>query len=150
MTNKCCVLDANVFLEYIYNRSLQEKAKQIIQDAILKKIQVMVPSLLLDEITEVLCGNMDNIENVELHLQYIEKIAKSEVLNIIVPNTKVRMKAVELARTGNKKSGFPELTDCLYHALAIMNDAVFITNDKRHIAKVKRFGHIVKLSDYGN
>ncbi|SLM32980.1 conserved hypothetical protein [Desulfamplus magnetovallimortis] len=150
MTNKCYVLDANVFLEYIFNRSLQDKAKQIIQDAILEKIQLMVPSLLLDEITEVLCGNMDNIEYVALHLQYIEKIAKSEVLNIIVPNTKIRMKAVELARTGNKKSGYPELTDCLYHALAIINDAIFVTNDKRHIAKVKRFGHIAKLSDYGN
>lgn len=150
MADKRYVLDANVFLEYIYNRSLQGKAKQIVQDAILERIKVMVPSLLLDEITEVLCGNIDNTENVECHLQYIEKMAESEVLNIIVPNTKTRMKAVELARTGDKKSGYPELTDCLYHALAIMNDAVFITNDKRHIAKVKCFGHIVKLSDYGN
>ncbi len=148
MTNKRYVLDANVFLEYIYNRSLQEKAKLIFQDAILEKIQVMVPSLVLDEITEVLCGNMDDITNVERHLQYIEKIAESEVLNIIVPNTRTRMKAVALARTGNKKSGYPELTDCLYHALAIVNDAVFITNDKRHIAKVQLFGHIMKLSDY--
>lgn len=148
MTSKRYVLDANVFLEYICNRSLQNKAKQIIQDAILEKIQVMVPSLVLDEITEVLCGNMENIQSVEMHLQYIEKIAESEMLNIIVPNTKIRMKAVELARTGNKKSGYPELTDCLYHALAIMNDAVFITNDKRHIEKVKHFGHIIKLSDY--
>ncbi|MFO7749980.1 MAG: type II toxin-antitoxin system VapC family toxin [Desulfobacteraceae bacterium] len=150
MTNSRYVLDANVFLEYIYNRSLQDKAKQILQDAILEKIQIMVPSLVLDEITEVLCGNMDNTANVESHLQYIEKISESEVLNIIVPNTKIRMKAVELARTGNRKSGYPELTDCLYHALAIMNGAVFITNDKRHIAKVKRFEHIIKLSDYEN
>lgn len=148
MTNRSYVLDANVFLEYIYNRSLQDKAKEILQDAILEKIQIMIPSLALDEITEVLCGNMDNTANIEWHLQYIEKIAESEVLNIIVPNTKTRMKAVELARTGNKKSGYPELTDCLYHALAIMNDAVFITNDKRHIAKVIRFGHIMKLSEY--
>ncbi|WP_179953089.1 type II toxin-antitoxin system VapC family toxin [Desulfobotulus mexicanus] len=148
MTNKRYILDANVFLEYIYNRSLQGKAKQIIKDAILEKIQVIVPSLLLDEITEVLCGNMNNIESVEKHLQYIEKITESEVLNIVVPNTRTRMKAVELARTGNKKTGYPELTDCIYHALAIMNDAIFITNDKRHIAKVKHFGHIVRLSDY--
>ncbi|TWI62249.1 putative nucleic acid-binding protein [Desulfobotulus alkaliphilus] len=148
MTNKRYILDANVFLEYIYNRPLQDKAKQIIKDAILEKIQVIVPSLLLDEITEVLCGNMNNMEIIEKHLQYIEKITESEVLNIVVPNTRTRMKAVALARTGNKKSGYPELTDCIYHALAIMNDAVFITNDKRHIAKVKHFGHIVSLSDY--
>ncbi|WP_462271453.1 type II toxin-antitoxin system VapC family toxin [Desulfobacter sp.] len=148
MKNNCYVLDANIFLEYIFGRSLSHKSKQIIQDGILDKIQLMVPSLALDEITEVLCGNMDNIADVESHLQYIEKIAASGILNIIVPNSSVRMKAVELARTGNRKSGYPELTDCLYHALAILNKAVFITNDKRHISKVKCFGHIVQLSDY--
>ncbi len=30
------------------------------------------------------------------------------------------MKAIEIARTGNPKSGYPELTDSLYHALAII------------------------------
>ena len=149
MANSRYVLDANVFLEYIYNRALQDKAKKIFQDAILEQIQIMVPSLVLDEITEVLCGNMDNLADVECHLKYIEKMAAAGLLNIIVPNSKTRMKAIELARTGNRKSGYPELTDCLYHALAIINDAVFITNDKRHIAKVIRFGHIARLSDYG-
>ncbi len=148
MKNRSYVLDANIFLEYIFNRTLQGKAKKILQDAILEQIQIIVPSLILDEITEVLCGNMNNITDVELHLKYIEKMAEAGVLNIIVPNCKTRMKAVELARTGNIKSGYPELTDCLYHALAIINDAIFITNDKRHISKVLHFGHIAKLSDY--
>ncbi|MEZ5534507.1 MAG: type II toxin-antitoxin system VapC family toxin [Thiolinea sp.] len=137
-----------VALEYIYNRPLQSTAKQILRDAILEKIQILVPSLALDEITEVLCGNMYNIRDVESHLKYIEKLAGFEVLHIVVPNGETRMKAIELARTGNKKSGYPELTDCLYHALAIMNDAVFITNDKRHIAKVSSFGHILALPGY--
>ena len=148
MTGSCYVLDANVFLEYIYNRPLQDKAKQILRDAIVEQIQIMVPSLVMDEITEVLCGNMDNISDVESHLKYIEKMAESGALNIIVPNSKTRMKAIELARTGNRNSGYPELTDCLYHALAIMNHAVFITNDKKHIAKARHFGHISGLSDY--
>ncbi|NWH05042.1 type II toxin-antitoxin system VapC family toxin [Desulfobacter latus] len=148
MINRRYVLDANVFLEIIFNRPLQGKAKKILEDAILERIQIIVPSLLLDEITEVLCGNMDNLIDVECHLKYIEKMAHSGVLNIIVPNCSVRMKAIELARTGNNKSGYPELTDCLYHALAIINKAVFITNDKRHIAKILRFGYVVGLTDY--
>lgn len=148
MANNQYVLDANIFLEYIYNRLLSEPARQIIKDAILEEIQIVVPSILLDEITEVLCGNLDNIEEVEQHLKYIEKLAKQDILQIVVPNIDVRMKAIEIARTGNKKSGYPELTDCLYHALAITSGAVFLTNDKKHISKVKRFSHIQELSDY--
>ncbi len=148
MASKRYVLDTNVFLEYIYDRSLQNIAKQIMQDGILEKIQIIIPSLVLDEITEVLCGNMDDVANVKKHLQYVEKITKAKILNITVPNTNIRMKAIELARSGNKKSDYPELTDCLYHSLAIMSNAVFITNDQKHIAKVKHFGSIMELSAY--
>lgn len=148
MVNKIYVLDANVFLEYIYNRSLQSKSRDIIKDAILEKVEIILPSLVLDEITEVLCGNLDNLNEVDTHLRYIEKLAREEIVKVVVPNTDVRMKAIEMARTGHKKSGYPEFTDCLYHSLAIMNGAIFITNDKRYISKVKSFGHIQELSLY--
>ena len=149
MANDLYVPDANVFLEYIYDRPLRNRSKQILQDAILNKIQIIVPSLLLDEITEVLCGNVNNLDEVQGHLRYLETLAKQEVLHIVIPNSAVRMKAIEIARTGDQKSGYPEITDCLYHALAILNDAVFITNDKKHISKVQSYGHIQQLSKYG-
>lgn len=146
MKNKHYVLDANVFLEYIYGRPLKHHSQQLLKDAILNKAKIFVPSLLLDEITEVLCGNLDNIEDVRKHLKYIEHLAKDEAINIVVPNCNVRMKAIEIARTGTPKNGYPELTDSLYHALAILNGAIFVTNDKKHISKVKKFGHIQELS----
>ena len=148
MAGDLYVPDANVFLEYIYDRPLKDHAQQIIHDGVLGKIRLIVPGLLLDEITEVLCGNLNNLEEVKLHIQYLETLIKEGVLHVIVPDSMVRMKAITIARTGNPKSGYPELTDSLYHALAILNDATFITNDKRHIAKVKAFGYIMPLSEY--
>lgn len=147
MKNKHYVLDANVFLEYIFDRPLKHHSLKLIKEAIFNRIKILVPGLLLDEITEVLCGNLDNIEDIQKHLIYIEHLAKEGAVNIIVPNCNVRMKAIEIARTGNIKSGYPELTDSIYHALAILNKAVFVTNDKKHINKVTQFGHIVNLSD---
>ena len=88
------------------------------------------------------------MSSVERHLIFFEELARQDVIKIIVPNTSVRMKAIEMARKGHKKSGFPEFTDCLYHSLAILNNADFVTNDKKYISKVKLFGHILELNCY--
>ena len=142
------VADANVFLEMIYGRSLQMTARQLISHAINSEIQLVAPSLFLDEITEVFCGNLDGPQVIQQHLLYLEQLVKKKALLIVVPSLAVRMKAIEIARTGNPKSGYPELSDSLYHALAIANDAIFITNDSKHVAKVTKFGHVEKLADY--
>ncbi|TFG47146.1 MAG: PIN domain-containing protein [Candidatus Brocadiia bacterium] len=146
--NNMIVPDANVFLEMIYRRSLQMTARQLISHAIASEIQLVAPSLFLDEITEVFCGNLDDSQKVQQHLLYLEQLVNKKVLLIVVPSLAIRMKAIEIARTGNPKSGYPELSDSLYHALAILNDAIFVTNDSKHVAKVSRFGHVEKLADY--
>jgi predicted nucleic acid-binding protein len=148
MENKRVIPDANVFLEFIYNRRYHQKALRIIEDAITGKVKLLAPSLLLDEITEVLCGNLENVNQIEQHIQFLEQLIQKDILKIIVPNTRVRMKAIEIARIGNKKSGYPELSDSLYHALAILNEAVFVTNDIKHYSKVKLHGHISQLGKY--
>ena len=146
--NNIIVPDANVFLEMIYGRSLQTTARQLISHAIASEIQLVAPSLFLDEITEVFCGNLDDLQKIRQHLLYLEQLVYEKVLLIVVPSLAIRMKAIEIARTGNPKSGYPEFSDSLYHALAIVNDAIFVTNDSKHVAKVNRFGHVEKLADY--
>ena len=146
--NDVIVPDANVFLEMIYGRPLRAISKRLLTFAIKDEIRLLAPSLLLDEITEVLCGNMDNTDDIRRHFLFLEQLIHKNVLLIAVPTLTVRMKAFEIARCGNPKSGYPELGDSLYHALAIANDAVFLTNDARHVAKVGYLGHVKKLAEY--
>ena len=123
-------------------------ARQLISHAIASEIQLVAPSLFLDEITEVFCGNLDDLQEVQNHLSYLEQLVNEKILLIVVPSLAIRIKALEIARTGNPKSGYPELSNSLYHALAIVNDAIFVTNDSKHVAKVNKFGHVEKLADY--
>ena len=146
--NNLIVPDANVFLEMIYGRSLQETVRQLLSHAIASEIQLIAPSLLLDEITEVFCGNLDDLQEFQNHFFYLEQLVNEKVLLIVVPSLAIRIKAIEIARTGNPKSGYPELSDSLYHALAIVKDAIFVTNDSKHVAKVNKFGHVEKLANY--
>ncbi len=145
--NKRYVLDANVFLEYIFGRKYQNIAKKLISQAITGENEIIIPSLALDEISEVLCGNMNDLDKITTHLRYLEKLVYEEILKIVIPTAKIRIHAMKMARQGHKKSGYPEFTDCLYHAVALFNDALFITNDRKHFAKVKDFGHIQLLPD---
>jgi hypothetical protein len=46
---------------------------------------------------------------------YLEQLVNEKVLLIVVPSLAIRIKAIEIARTGNPKSGYPELSDSLYY-----------------------------------
>ena len=82
------------YLEMIHRRPLQVTARQLISHAITGEIQLIAPCLFLDEITEVFCGKLDDLQKVQQHLLYLEQ------------------------------------------------------NDSKHVAKVNRFGHLEKLTDY--
>ena len=142
------VPDANVILEYVYNRKYSNQAKRIVTDAINEKILMLAASLLLDEITEVLCGNLASIEQVRLHFEYLEQLSMQGAMVIVVPNTETRMKAIDIAQIGHEKAGYPEFGDSLYHAMAVLNNGIFVTNDVKHYSKVKSLGHVSLLSEY--
>jgi predicted nucleic acid-binding protein len=53
-----------------------------------------------------------------------------------------------ICQNGHEKSGYPTMYDSIYHAMAILNEGIFITSDKRHYEKAKTFGYISLLKDW--
>lgn len=51
-------------------------------------------------------------------------------------------KTLAITKDGHEKSGYPTFNDSMYHAIAITEDALFITADKRHYEKTSQLGNI--------
>ena len=80
----------------------------------------------------------------------IISIQRAAGLRLLEPSRQVMTLAETIASTGHEKSGFPDVYDSIYHALALELSATFVTADRRHFAKAKQFGHMELLSEWRN
>ena len=73
---------------------------------------------------------------------------KGNFLSVVTPSRELWMSAQDIANDGHPKSGFPSIYDSIYHALAIDLGGIFVTADKRHIAKSSQHRHICLLNNW--
>jgi len=143
MQNKV-VLDSCVFNKLFLEEDDRDQAIELIKELTNKNYQVIVPSLFLYEVLTIASvSNFPTQQAYQLITQY-----QTANLKLIELDSSCILKAIEICETGHKKSGFPSFYDASYHALAILNNCIFITADNRHISKTAQFGHIVLLKDW--
>lgn len=141
---KIIVPDANVFIKLLYPESEHKEAKDFFKYCNQNRVDLFAPDLFRYEVLRVVHRYKDSIDNMLKLLDTYEHYG----MNIVTPSKKVWLKSQKLASSGHPKSGFPSMYDSIYHALAIENDGIFITADRRHYEKSKPFGHIAMLSDW--
>jgi predicted nucleic acid-binding protein len=147
MTNKKFVLDSSVFLAQFLNEKNHNQVTVFLENALRNKAKILIPDLFHYEVLSILAkekiadfdGALDIINDYEI-----------TILKTIKLEAKIIKKAKKLTELGNNKSGFPSFYDCVYHALAILNDCDFITEDKRHYEKTKSAGNIKLFKDIEN
>jgi predicted nucleic acid-binding protein len=143
MQNKV-VIDSCVFNKLFLEESDREHAIELINEVTKRKYQVLVPSLFLYEVLSIASvSNFPTEQAFELITQY-----QKANLEIVELDQSCILKAIEICETGHQKSGFPSFYDASYHALAIVNNCIFITADNRHVSKTLQFGHIVLLKNW--
>lgn len=143
MQNKV-VLDSCVFNKLFLEEDDRDQAIDLITELTEQNYQVIVPSLFLYEVLTIASvSNFPTQQAYKLITQY-----QKANLELIELDSSCILKAIEICETGHKKSGFPSFYDASYHALAILNNCIFITADNRHISKTAQFGHIVLLKDW--
>lgn len=145
MQNKI-VIDSCIFNKLFLEEPDREQAIELINEVTKRKYQVLVPSLFLYEVLSITSvSNFPTEQAFELITQY-----QKANLEIVELDQSCILKAIEICETGHQKSGFPSFYDASYHALAIVNNCIFITADNRHVSKTLQFGHIVLLKNWAD
>jgi len=135
------VIDSSVFNKLYLDEADRDKAQQLFIQAAESDVKLLAPDLLYLEVinTAQRCGvPIDSVVDLLDAQQYL--------IDIRAVNNTERKKAIEIIANGHVKSGYPSIYDALFHAMALCNNAVFVTADKRHYAKTKMLGNICLLS----
>ncbi len=106
---------------------------------------VLCPDIFLYEVLSIAAQNNFPLTKALAAIRDFEK----SYLTIATPTAHQLDLAMHMAETGHPKSGFPSIYDSTYHAMAVSVDGVFVTADKRHVAKAGQYGNVVLLGDWG-
>ena len=136
------VIDSSVFNKLYLDEADRDKAQQLFIQAASDKVHLLAPDLLYLEVvnTAQRCGvPVDSVVELLESQKYL--------LQMRAVSDDERKKAIQIIANGHAKSGYPSIYDALFHAMALCNEAVFVTADKRHYAKTQTLGSICLLSD---
>lgn len=144
MKLKTVVIDANVAVKMLHAEADTETAKAFFRSCIENEVKIVVPELFLYEVVNVCHRVKVNVEDV---LHFYRKL-KSSILTVATPNGDAWKRAQAISRDGHKKSGFPDIYDSIYHALALELGTIFVTADRKHFLKANQHGGIQMLADW--
>ncbi len=138
------VVDASVFAKLLIEEPDSHLVRSRISAAIEARENLLAPTLLIQEALLVaLRWSVSTLATLDM----VEAL-KAAGFAFEEPKRREYELACDIARHGNPKSGYPQLQDAIYHAMAIARGGVLVTADRRHIAKAASFGSLKLLADW--
>lgn len=138
------VLDSGAYAKLFLQEDGRDDLLELLDHIGAQKMAVRCPDVFLYEVLSIAAQNGVALEET---LDLIRSFEAS-YLTLAPLTGKELTLAMRMAEDGHEKSGYPSIYDSAYHALALAHDGVFITADKRHIAKAKKYGQVALLEDW--
>jgi predicted nucleic acid-binding protein len=146
---KIYVVDTSVTAKLFLEEEYREKAEALYWQATQKKIILLAPELTCYELNNVLAKAPISLEEIKEHLCLFEEQVKNETITVVPYSLELLKKAAEIANIDTQGMGHISSFDATFHALALLNNAVFLTADGKHYDKTKDLiGSILHLKDF--
>ncbi len=137
------VLDANIYVKLFKKEVDSQQAKDLVNKLVREGVCILAPSIVINEtVTTCEIYKQDISEVCDFFLALIDSN-----IRFTETDSDVIRKTLDITKQGHEKSGFPTFSDSMYQAIAIKEDALFITADKRHYEKTKHLGNIELLGN---
>lgn len=135
------VIDSSVFNKLYLDEIDRDKAQDLFAQAAENKAKLLAPDLLFLEVinTAQRCG-----VPVERIVELLD--AQKYLMQMRTFNEEEKKVALQIISQGHPNCGYPSIYDAIFHAMAICNNAIFITADRRHYEKTKQLGSICLLN----
>ncbi len=144
MSVELIVLDSGAYAKLFLQEDGRDALLELLGYIGAQKIAVHCPDIFLYEVLSIAAQNGVSLTKT---LELIRRFEAS-YLTLAPLSEKELELAMRMAGDGHEKTGYPSIYDSAYHALAIAHDGIFITADKRHIAKARQYGHVALLEEW--
>ena len=144
------ILDASVVAKLFLPKESEQAniVQALFAEAYANTIQLFAPPLLLFEVNNALIKSTLRQEDRESCIDDLLGLVDDGVLQIVPYSSVLLKKAGEIADL-ETEGGYISSYDASYHALALIEQGVFLTDDRRHIRKTEQpVGHILALDEW--
>jgi predicted nucleic acid-binding protein len=144
------IIDTSVTAKlFLDNEPHKDIAIEVFRLADKRNIELLAPSLILYELNNVLVKERATYEDVSAALAIFNKYIEQDKIKIISSDILLLNKAAIIATTDTAGQGYISSYDATFHALALQENAVFLTADKSHYEKTKdRIGSVLLLESF--
>lgn len=143
------VVDTSVAFKFFAEEEDSETSLKILKLARDGNITLLAPTLIFYEIINSFVSNGYPEKEILENSEAFHEIADLKIIEIKNPSLEALNKAVEIANTDTKGQGYISSYDATFHALALLENAVLITADKKHYQKTKNLvGSVMLLKDF--
>ena len=138
------ILDASILVKLFHQEIDSDDARSAVEEAVEQRIPLLSPSLALYEILSVA---LHYELPFEVPLRLVAALQRTG-FQFVEPTPRELLKAQAIATTRSSAHGYPQFQDSVYHAMAIVREATFLTADRKHADRTKGFGSIQLLSEW--
>lgn len=143
------IIDASVIVKLYLEEDHATLANRLIEKSLDGALSLIVPSLLLLEVNNALVKSPLSQKNREAALDILFRLIDRQIINVREPDIILLKKSGEIADLDTNGQGYVSSYDALYHALALIENGIFITDDQKHYRKTaSKVGSIKLLSQF--
>jgi len=141
------IVDTSVTVKLFLEEEGADLADKVFEQAKDGEILLFAPTLTSYEVLNTLVKEKIPNEEIQEHLLMLKDYTEAKIINLVDYSETLALKTLEIATIDTKGKRHISSYDAMFHALAVLQQGIFLTADKKHYEKTKDIIDFVLLLD---